>query len=277
MTSRPGTSAIGIGPTVELSLRVSVAALARVILEHPETGTAMLALERRATLQDAGTGHVQIKSQPFGGAIRIHDLDAVQRQIGDFRFDSEDSRLEQDFRIFIRPSTWQALRAFCLRHLGEPNNLILESDPARELTEEFADTLAVQLKPEQYAYQAIGTILENDASPTGNLRARGYPTVRVYRIFEARVLDSALASEMVKISERCSDPDLREHARTNLEKGGRGTANAVLTLPLEAINEFYSAVQFKARNEPVTFRDHLLDETVAAILDGVAVPKFLRV
>ena len=39
-----------IGATDELSLRVSVATLVRVLFEHPKNGDLMLALERKATL-----------------------------------------------------------------------------------------------------------------------------------------------------------------------------------------------------------------------------------
>jgi hypothetical protein len=59
-------------------------------------------LERKATLRE---DKVEVKSQPFGGAIRILDLDTIHDMIGDFHFDSERSRTEQDFRLFIRPST----------------------------------------------------------------------------------------------------------------------------------------------------------------------------
>ena len=72
MTSDPSTSEIGIGPTDELSLRVSVGALARVLFEHPRDGEIMLALERKATvLHSEGGQVVDVKSQPFGGALRL--------------------------------------------------------------------------------------------------------------------------------------------------------------------------------------------------------------
>jgi hypothetical protein len=97
----PNAQEIPIGATDELSLRVSVATLVRVLFRNPNNDELMLALERRATLrQPEGEGAVRIKSQPFGGAIRIFDLRAVRDVLGDFHFDSERSRAEQDFRIF---------------------------------------------------------------------------------------------------------------------------------------------------------------------------------
>ena len=68
-----------IGATDELSLRVSVATLVRVLFENPRDGELMIALERRATLRETKSGPVvHIRSQPFGGAIRIRDLNAVR-------------------------------------------------------------------------------------------------------------------------------------------------------------------------------------------------------
>src|SRR5574341_1303411 len=149
--SRPMNLNSGIGATGELSLRVSVATLVRVVFKHPSHGAWMLALERKATLRETENGRVvEVKSQPFGGAIRILDVDAIHDLIGDFHFDSERSRTEQDFRLFIRPSSWSELREFCLEHLMIVDDPILETDPSRELTEEFADTLNIHLKPEQY-------------------------------------------------------------------------------------------------------------------------------
>ena len=132
----------GIGATKELSLRVSVATLVRVLFENPWDGARMLALERKATLHQADNGHVvEVKSQPFDGAIRIRDLGMLQELIGDFHFDNENSRSEQDFRIFIRPSSWSAVRQVCIQHLNYVDDPIFETDPGRELAEEFVDTL----------------------------------------------------------------------------------------------------------------------------------------
>jgi hypothetical protein len=118
----------GIGATDELSLRVSVATLVRVLFENSIDGKLMLALERKATLHK---GEVEVKCQPFGGAIRILDLEAVHGLLGDFHFDSERSRAEQDFRIFIRPSAWSVVREFCIQHLSFVANPILETNPMR--------------------------------------------------------------------------------------------------------------------------------------------------
>ncbi len=233
----------------------------------------MLALERKATLQ--GTT-VEVKSQPFGGAIRILDVDAIHNLIGDFRFDSEHSRAEQDSRIFIRPSAWPVLREFCIQHLGSIDDPILETDPSRELTEEFGDALKIDLRTEQYASKAVATVVEDEATPTENIHAKGIPTVRVYRIFETRITDLALAQVMMRNSEAHSNQALRELALMDFQNGGKGRANAVLTLPLKQIVDVYKATPLGDRNFPILFREDRLDETVSAILEGVTTPKYQR-
>jgi hypothetical protein len=173
----------GIGATSDLSLRVSVATLTRVIFRHPKNGEWMLALERIATLHERS---VDVKSQPFGGAIRILDLDTIHDLIGDFHFDSERSCAEQDFRIFIRPSSWSVLREFCIQCLSHPDDPVIETDPTRELTEEFSGALKVNLQPGQYEPKPTGVVVEDNPSPTENFYTRAYPTVRVYRILKPK-------------------------------------------------------------------------------------------
>src|SRR5215212_149149 len=135
---------IGIGATETLSLRVSVAVLVRVLFENPQSGESMLALERRVNLQGTeNSRRVHVKSHPFGGAIHIHDLKPLLGAIGSFHFDSEQSRSEQDFRLFIRPSAWEAVREFCLQEFASADGLVLESDPRRELTEEFTEAMGI--------------------------------------------------------------------------------------------------------------------------------------
>jgi hypothetical protein len=271
------TSEIGIGATDELSLRLSVATLVRVLFEHPTDGGLLLALERKATLLDREKlPDVDVKSQPFGGAIRLLDPNALQKRIGSFNFDSEESRDEQDFRIFIRPSHWKTVQEFCLRHFNQLNDSVLESDPTRELAEEVACTLGISLQRDQYSFQKVGTIIEDDPSPTENIHARGFPTIRIYRIFEARILDPSLAAAMIRNSETCSNQDLRELALQDYSNGGPGRANAVLTLSFKEINTSYLTVPLEQRNTPIWFQGYRLDETVAAVLDGVTVPKYRR-
>src|SRR5512138_46707 len=50
-------------------LRVSVATYNRVLFQHPDDDTQMLALERQATVLEEGK--VNVRAQPFGGGIHI--------------------------------------------------------------------------------------------------------------------------------------------------------------------------------------------------------------
>lgn len=274
---KPSHDEIGVGATEDLNLRVSVATLVRVLYEHPRVGELMLALERKATLHEAKSGGVvEVKSQPFGGAIRISDLHAIHDLIGDFNFDSERSRSEQDFRIFIRPSDWSAVREFCIEHLNCADDPFLETDPRRELVEEFADALKMNLKPDQYIHKPVATVIEDDPSPTENIHAKGYPTARIYRIFEAFITDAALVNTMVKNNEKLSNQDLREIAWKDRHNGGKGRANAILVLPLKRITDAYIAMSPHERNAPILFGKNWLDETVTTILDGIIAPKYQR-
>jgi hypothetical protein len=223
-----------IGATEELRLRVSVATLSRVLFEHPNNAEVMLALERKATAHESENGPVvKVKSQPFGGAVRIKDLSGLRDLIGDFHFDSERSRAEEDFRIFIRPSDWPLIRDFCIEQFNRADDLFLETDPTRELVEEFADALNMDLKSDQYSYRPVATVVEDDPAPTANIHAKGHRTARVYRIFEARILDVSLAQGMLRSNEDFSDQRLHDIALEDAQRwkgqGKRDAGSAVKT------------------------------------------------
>lgn len=269
---------LGFGATKELSLRVSVATLVRVLFENPRDGDLMLALERKATLRTDGNRHaIEVMAQPFGGAIRIRDLRTLRERIGDFHFDSERSRSEQDFRIFVRPSDWEVVREFCIQHFRRVDNPILETEPGRELTEEFADALKILLRPDQYHHKPVGTVIEDNPAPTKNTHAKGYLTARVYRIFEAFISDSSLAQTMMTNSDSLSYLDFRELALEDARNGGKGRANAIFALPVKLISDVYLALSPEERNAPVLFEGNRLDETVPIVLEGIRVPNYQRV
>jgi hypothetical protein len=259
-------------PTESLSLRVSVATLVRVVFDHPHTDETLLALERKASVTvAAGEPQVRVWAQPFGGGIQFRNLAPLQNLIGNFEFDSERSRSENDFRILIRPADWPALRQFCLEQF-QTTQPVLDSDPARELEEEFADALNIQLKPDQYTQQPVAIVAENTPTPTGSHRALGINTVRLYRIFEARIVDPDLVLALLTNSEAQSDADLHAQALADFQRGGRGRANAVLAMPLKQVTDAYLALPPEARLQPLNFNNHLLDVTVTAVLANVSVP-----
>jgi hypothetical protein len=256
-----------------LSLRVSVATLARVLFKHPKDGEIILALERKATLRDTD---VEVISQPFGGAVRIKNMSTLHDQIWDFQFDSECSRVEQDFRIFIRPSSWSEVRDFCIDHFSRDDDSIIEANPVRELTEEFEDALRISLTPEQYSYKPVAAIFENDPMPTGNIHAKGTPTVRVYRIFETSISDSNLKDTLLANSEMVSNRDLCDLAIKDVHISGKGWANAILTVPLNKIHAIYSAVPPAEHNITLLFEEHRLDWSAAVVLDKITNTNYQR-
>ena len=274
----PNPYAVGVGATAELSLRVSIATLVRVLFRSPNNNELMLALERKATLRRAEVGgQVRVKSQPFGGAIRILDLSVMHDVVGDFHFDSARSQAEQDFRIFIRPAAWSSIREFCLQHIVLDEDPILETSPRRELVEEFSEALRIDLRREQYVCKPVATKVENRAISTDNIYAEGTPTVRVYRIYEATIADSFLTDAMLKYSDGLSHQSLCELAIADARSGRRGKANACLTLPWEPLQSFYRAMVPAERNIPILFKQNRLDSTVAAILEEIDVSRYQRV
>jgi hypothetical protein len=254
---------------------VSVATLVRVLFEHPQTGELMLVLERKATVfGEAGQPRAHVRAQPFGGAIQFRNLEPLQTLIGSIQFDSDRSRLENDFRILIRPADWVPVREFCLQHLVKEDDAILDSSPARELAEEFADALGINLKPDDYRQFPSSIVIEDRPTPTDNPRASGHSTVRIYRNYEARLIENSHSELILANSDGCSDDDLREQALADFRNGGRGRANAVLALPLNQLTHFYLALPLKARAEPVSFYGYQLDRNVPAVLEGVPVPGY---
>lgn len=256
--------------TAELNLRVSVATLNRVIFDDPQTNAPLLALERKATLRE---GKVYVRAQPFGGAVRLNNPAALRALIGEFEYDSPRSRSEQDFRLLIRPADWQSVQDFCLQHFQQGNDSVLETDPSRELVEEFEECLQAKLEPHQYSYQAIGMVVENAPVPTNNARSPGTLTVRIYRVYEVRISDPALALALCNASQQHTESVLQAKVLLDAQNGGRGRANTVLTLPPELIRDVYRQLAPENRYVPVTVAGHQISESMLATLDDIEVPQ----
>ena len=270
-------SEIGIGATDELSLRVSVGVLVKVLFQNPEDGRTMLALERIATLrQIEGRSQVAVVAQPLGGAVRLLDPLILKERIGNFHYDSEESRAEEDFRIQIHPASWETIKDICRRHFDGTEKGILDFSPQRELAEEFEGALHIQLVPDQYRLNPPGLLVENKPTGTTNVRAEKNPTVRVYFVFEAWIDDSEIISMMFASSRMCSDNDLEQAAWQDAQQGGKGRANASLVLELDDLMNFYRSVPVDQRGDPSRLEGHQLDESVTALLDELDSPKYRR-
>ena len=62
-------------------------------------------------------------------------------------------------------------------HLKDEEDIELETEPDRELTEEFFETIKVKLNPGQYTVQPQGFVIENNPVRSENAEARGQLTV----------------------------------------------------------------------------------------------------
>jgi len=255
-------------------LRASVATFSRVLFQHPDNGSQMLALERQGTVLEGGS--VNVRGQPFGGGIHILNPTPLQKIIGKIQYDSERSKNEQDFRILIPPSKWELIKEYCLRHLKDEEDIDLETEPDRELTEEFFETIKVKLHPDQYSVQPQGFVIENNPVRSENANARGQLTVHLYRIYEVLILDPTLCSILLTISQLYSDKDVGALARQDVAKYGKGRFNTVLTLPMNSVKESYLALAPDERYREIIVNQHMLDESVLAILPDVDVPQYQR-
>jgi hypothetical protein len=251
-------------------LRLSVATYNQVVFTHPENGATMLALERKATVLKNGS--VSVLAQPFGGGVRIIDSHSLEDILGKIEFDSERSEREQDFRILIQPFQWEAVKEYCLLHLDNPNDPEIESAPERELVEEFAETMGVELKRTQYAVEPMGFVIEDNPVRTENWYARGLPTMRVYRIYKVEIADGILCQNLVDTSQQVSDDALGERALGN----GTGRANTVLALPLDRVRKAFLAIPPEKRFNKIEVDRHKLDESVLVVLEDIGVSQYLR-
>lgn len=268
---------IDVGATEELSLRVSVATLVRVLFDNPEDGRAMLALERTATLREIeGQHEVTVKAKPFGGAVRLTNPQTLKGLIGHFHYSNERSRQVNDFRILINPASWEKVKDLCQEHLHGTEEAILDSSPERELEEEFEDALHVRITPEQYHLEPRGLIVEDLPSETDNVQAEGRPKVRVYYLYEARIVATEIIAMMLANHRQYSDKDLQEIAWKDARQGERGRANAVLVLGLNDLKDIYRSIPSNKRGDPLSVEGHQLDGNVLAILEELDSSRYHR-
>jgi hypothetical protein len=266
---------IGVGATKELSMRVSVGTLVRLLFENPETGRLMLALERTATLREIkGRPEVVVKAKPFGGGVRLTNPQKLKNLIGNFHYDGKRSRQVGDFRIQINPASWEIIKEICKEHLKETETGILDSSPEHELAEEFEDLLKIKITPIQYNLKLRELIVEDSPDETDNIYAQGFPTVRIYYLFEAKIKHSEIIKMMMRNCREYSDEDLKKMAIDDVKSGGKGRANAILTLDLEEVKNIYNSTPLERRSELVSVGENQLDGNVPAVLAEINHPKY---
>jgi hypothetical protein len=160
--------------------------------------------------------------------------------------------------------------------LDEDEDIEIEFEPDRELTEEFMETINVRINPGQYTVQPMGFVIENNPVQSKNDYARGQLTVHLYRVFKVQITDPILSQMILTISQIYSDQDLGDLARKDFEDGGPGRANTILTLPLNKVTESYLALPLEKRYQKIMIDNHELDESVLAILENVDVLQYQR-
>jgi len=267
----------GIGPSDKFNLRVSVATLTRVVFTVPDRDELMLALEHKATLLSGDSDpRVRVRAQPFGGAVRLLDPAWLHDVTDGFAYDSQRSRDEGDFRVFIQPAGWPRLLNRCRRELNRSASDVLDTDPTRELVEEFADGLGFRLLPSHYSLETGGVVVEGQPSATESVRAPGNPTVRLYAIHEVTLTDSNLRRLLAGPGARQSAQVLRQAALEDARTGGTGRANGILAVALDRLRATYDALSPAERGNPLSFSGTVLAGNVVAVLGNIAVPKYER-
>jgi hypothetical protein len=249
---------------VDSLLRVSAAALCRVIFSDPQTGEQLLALERRATWTDLMD---RVLAQPFGGALRILYPADFRAAVGDFTYDSVRSSEEQDLRILISPAAWETTRKFIVAQMGLKHPDVIETDPCRELEEEFAEAVGITLMPEYYTYRPIGISIQDVPIATTNLRMPGAMTARIYRIFEVMIYDLEVSKALIETNRRGTDENLLALAKEDAAvRGETGRANGALVLPLAQVRHAYHMLPSPTAFQPMTIQGHQLDATASLVL-----------
>jgi len=264
---KPNYPSGGVGPTNTLSLRVSVASLVSVLFQNPENGKTILALERTAILRkNNGETEIIVKAKPFGGGVRLTNPRALKKLIGNFNYDSERSSKEHDFRIQINPDSWKMIIKICNEHWMKIRNEILDPSPERELAEEFEDSLGIQLTPNDYSLRPKGMLVDDKLNETSNVNAPGISTVRVYYLFDAVMKNPEIIQMMLDNSNIYSDEDLKKTVLEDARQGGKGRANAILSVVLEDLQKYYSSLPNDKRSGLISYGEHQLNGNVQTIL-----------
>jgi hypothetical protein len=119
-------------------------------------------------------------------------------------------------------------------------------------------------------------VIENNPVRSENAYARGQLTVHLYRIYEVQIVDPTLCRILLTISSLYSDQDVAALAQQDSDNYGKGRFNTVLTLPLDSVMGTYLTLGPEERYREITVEQHVLDESVLAILPDVDVPQYQR-
>ena len=93
--------------------------------------------------------------------------------------------------------------------------------------------------------------------------------MRIYCVFSCSVVDPEVIAAMLSNNGQYSNRDLINMAWKDAQQGGKGRANAVLTLKLNCLKEAYNLVPIEKRSLPIQVEEHKISESVLALLDDV--------
>ena len=217
---------LGVGKTLNLNLRISVANLAQVFFIDPRTKALKMVLEHNALFND---GDVRMDLRPFGGGCKLLRPDKLYEVIGSFNFDCLKNFNNDDFRIYIKSDDWTIVRNFCLNSFWQHDGYI-ESSVSRELSEEMQYS-GINISSNSYHLQDIGPIVQSEeGEETINTHACGALTKRIFNIQNVQIKDDQVIQEILDHVEQKSLEYMRAKS---LEK--KKTINGVFVLDLETL------------------------------------------
>jgi hypothetical protein len=190
----------GVGATEEYNLRVSAATLARVRLRMPDNKPTFWVFEAKvwAEVKDGKIVQQVAQLQPLGGACQLIEPETLWQLTKGFNFDSDKSRRESDFRLFVRAGQWDLIKEFLEKEFARPADGAVASDIKRELVEEIEEALRYQLRGE-FGYLAwpMGTVVQGEAQKTLRSGMVGVETKRVFKIYDVEILDARLVDMLL--------------------------------------------------------------------------------
>jgi hypothetical protein len=220
--------------------------------------------ECKATVEiKEGKERAVVQLQPIGGASLLKDPQKLLQNLGRFNFDSEESKRDQDFRIFV--ADWNKVAKFCHKHFLEPGNAVLECDPRREIEEELEETLGGKVSPDQYNLSWLGINTQEEALASARMGQNQAKTKRIFNLFEAKICDPALESRILQAALDTDPQALIEKARAKALSGkGKGKASALIAVPKEALD---LALEQMGAGEKPKIRDCGLANTIGALFE----------
>lgn len=267
---------IGVGETESFSLRVSTAVLTQTSFIDPDTGELMLVLERKASYKEKdGKMKENFQAKPLGGASVLKKPNELSALIGSYNYDSEKSQAAGDFRLQIRPSAWEAVKQFCLKHFKDPSTGVLEADADRELKEEFEDSLSIKVSSKSFEITTLGAQVQSEPQKTKRLEVAGNQTVRVFNIQHVNITDKKLIA-LIKKNAETSNEEIKNKALAKAKEKGKGKASALGLISYKKLMAEYKKADSKEEN-PVVSIDGLqvADSVTIALRDNSELEKQL--